>query len=83
MNKAAAELFIDAMIHLRELDASTGNDEPMRHQVRQLKQMAERAIEDACRLAINIAYLAKDLPEESRAIVADAIAATPSQEPHP
>lgn len=82
-NQSISDLFIDAMARLRELDQHTGNDEPMRHQVRMLKECAERGIEDACRSAIGLAHLARDLPKESRDIATEAVKAATKKEPGP
>lgn len=79
--QSISDLFIDAMACLRDLDQHTGNDEPMRHQIRTLKQYAERSIEDACRNAIGLAHLARGLPKESRDIAAEAAKAATTKEP--
>lgn len=50
-NESIADRFIITMAEIKALDAFTGNDEPMRFQVRALKGHAEQIIDDAIRTA--------------------------------
>jgi tRNA nucleotidyltransferase/poly(A) polymerase len=59
---STADRFIRVMAKLNEIDPST--DEPMRHQMRRLKHLANELIDSALRQAEGIAWQALDLPGE-------------------
>jgi len=56
-----ADLAVQTLAALRALDELTGNERPERHQVRQIKRLAEANLEAAFRQATELAWMAKDL----------------------
>jgi hypothetical protein len=74
-NASICDRFIEVMAMLRSIDP--GNDEPMRHAIRSQRRIAEQLIDDAIRQAFELAWLAKDIPVQGKAMVEEAIAAIP------
>ena len=64
-----SDQFIDTMAALRAIDPD--NDEPARHQMRQLRMYAEQIIGNALTQAYSLAYLAKDMQREVAGIIKD------------
>lgn len=75
MSESIADRFITTMARINSLDAHTGNEEPMRHQVRMLKHECEQIIDDAIRSAWRIANHAHCLPKEAKAACDEAVKA--------
>lgn len=71
--KSIADQFIETMAALRDIEPT--NDEPMRHQMRTIRRIAELSIENALRNAWELAYYARNLPKESKAITDEALKA--------
>ncbi len=69
--KSLADQFIEVMAALRDIEPT--NDEPMRHQMRTAKRLAESIIEHALRNAWELASCARSLPKESKDIVDEAL----------
>jgi hypothetical protein len=57
-----ADQAVETLAMVRAMTANMDNDRPERHQVRQLKRLAEAAIQEGLRRAQELAYLAQDLP---------------------
>lgn len=70
MSDSTADRFIRVMAKLNEIEPDLS--EPMRHQMRRLKTVANELIDDALRRAEHIAWQALDLPEECRKAVEQA-----------
>jgi len=68
---STADTFIRVMGKLREIDPDTS--EPMRHQMRRLKTIANDLIDNALRQAEQIAWQALDLPTECGAAIKDSL----------
>lgn len=73
MSDSIADQFIITMAAIRELEQFTGNHEPMRHEVRELKQNAEQVLDDAIRCAWRIATSAKRVPKEAKIAADEAV----------
>jgi len=61
-NMSLADQAVEVLGMVRAMDADMTNDRPERHQVRNLKRMAEAAIAEGLRRATELAWMAKDLP---------------------
>ncbi len=61
-NMSLADQAVEVLGMVRAMDADMTNDRPERHQVRNLKRMAEAAIAEGLRRAAEFAWIAKDLP---------------------
>ena len=61
-NMSLADKAVEVLGMVRAMDADMTNDRPERHQVRNLKRMAEGAITEGLRRAAELAWMAKDLP---------------------
>lgn len=57
-----ADKAVEVLAMVKAMDADMTNDRPERHQVRNLKRMAEAAIDEGLRRAAEFAWMAKDLP---------------------
>jgi hypothetical protein len=81
MSDSIADRFIVTMARIRELDAHTGNEEPMRHQVRMLKHECEEIIDSAIRSAWRIANHAHGLPKDAKEARDEAVKAATTKDP--
>lgn len=61
-NMSLADKAVDVLAMVKAMDADMTNDRPERHQVRNLKRLAEDAIDEGLRRAAEFAWMAKDLP---------------------
>ena len=61
-NLSLADQAVEVLGMVRAMDADLTNDRPERHQVRNMKRMAEAAIGEGLRRAAEFAWMAKDLP---------------------
>lgn len=61
-NMSLADQAVEVLAMVRTMDADMTNDRPERHQVRNLKRMAEAEIAEGLRRAAELAWMAKDLP---------------------
>lgn len=61
-NMSLADKAVEVLGIVKAMDADMTNDRPERHQVRNLKRLAEAAIDEGLRRAAEIAWMAKDLP---------------------
>jgi hypothetical protein len=61
VHESTADRFIAVMAKIKAIDPSL--DEPMRHQMRALKETAIRLIDNAIREAEQLAWLAGDMSE--------------------
>ena len=61
-NKSLADQAVEVLAMVRAMTSDMTNDRPERHQVRNLKRLAEQAIADGFRQAAEFAWMAKDLP---------------------
>jgi len=73
-DESICDRFIGVMAMLRSIDP--GNDEPMRHAMRSQRRLAEQLIDNAIRQAFELAWLAKDMPVQGKAMIEEAIAAS-------
>lgn len=60
-NMSLADQAVQALAMVKAMDAEMTNDHPQRHQVRNMKRLAETAIAAGLRQAIDLAWQAKDL----------------------
>jgi hypothetical protein len=60
-NMSLADQAVQALAMVKAMDANMTNDRPERHQVRQLKRLAEAAIAAGLRQAIDFAWMAQEL----------------------
>ena len=61
-NMSLADKAVEVLAIVKAMDADMTNDRPERHQVRNLKRLAEAAIDEGLRRAAEFAWMAKDLP---------------------
>ena len=61
-NRSLADQAVDVLAMVRAMTADMTNDRPERHQVRNLKRLAEQAIAEGLRQAAEFVWMAKDLP---------------------
>ena len=61
-NMSLADKAVEVLAMVKAMDADMTNDRPERHQVRNLKRLAEAAIDEGLRRAAEFAWMAKDLP---------------------
>lgn len=62
MTQSLADKAVEVLAMVRTMDADITNDRPERHQVRNLKRLAEAAIDEGLRRAAEFVWMAKDLP---------------------
>ena len=61
-NMSLADKAVEVLAMVKAMDANMTNDRPERHQVRNLKRLAEAAIDEGLRRAAEFAWMANDLP---------------------
>jgi hypothetical protein len=61
-NMSLADQAVQALAMVKAMDEGLTNDDPHRHIVRSMKRIAEQNIAAALRGAIDLAWLAKDVP---------------------
>lgn len=62
--RSLADMAVETLAAVKAMDDGLTNEHPGRHQIRSLKRLAEKAIDDALRAATEMAYLAKDVRKE-------------------
>jgi len=60
-NMSLADQAVQALAMVKAMDANMTNDRPERHQVRNLKRLAEAAIAAGLRQAIDFAWMAQEV----------------------
>lgn len=61
-NLSLADQAVQALSMVKAMDANVDNDSPHRHIVRGMKRVAEQKIAAALREAIDLAWMAQELP---------------------
>ena len=69
-NMSLADQVIEALAAVSQMDHGMDNDQPERHEVRNLKRIAEQAIADAMRTAVELSWQAKAVRKLAREIEA-------------
>lgn len=60
-NMSLADKAVEVLAMVKAMDTDMTNDRPERHQVRNLKRLAEAAVDEGFRRAVDFAWMAKDL----------------------
>ncbi len=63
MIESTADRFIEVMAKIKDLDSLISTDQPMRHEIRELKQAANQILDDAINNARRVASAAKYVHE--------------------
>lgn len=66
--ESTADRFIDVMAKIKDLEKLTSNEEPMRHEIRQMRQVANQILDDAITHANRIVDTAKSVHETVKEI---------------
>lgn len=69
-NKSTCDRFVEVWSLLQSI--SPGIEEPARHMMRRNRALAEQIIENALRQAFELAWQAKDMPDEAKRMIKDA-----------